>query len=467
MLVVIWRSLYLILLMLSVACSPTQRPALEGDGDPIDADGGEDADAAVFDDGDAGSEQGADNTLPDGDDAAAGDADAGTNDDDCPPGGCSPEPFSFAVAADMRNYAGRGDCVVEFVVEVTSPLPQQYVWLTGTFTGWGTSLDQGAIALTRQDEIWTTEVSFDASADIEYKYLMKWPDTDQQWCTADFDCSSGSGNDGRWIDCATIEYDTPAYFRGACEAMARHGELSFLLSPGDLDPPARVHWTIQQYLGQLLPWYPVVGNHEIEHESHMSWLRGHNPGGDSLPGIVNTGPALSVETTYSFDQGDAHIVILNQYFDGSSDTGTDGDVDDALYDWLDADLAATEKPYIFVSGHEPAFPQADADWGRERHMDDCLNAHPANRDRFWSLLKEHQVLAYLCGHTHNYSAVEIDGVWQIDVGHARGAGDPDAPSTYLLIHVGATGVDLEVFRDTHLGSYAYTDIVHRHKLTGP
>src|SRR3990170_4017223 len=61
-----------------------------------------------------------------------------------------------------------------------------------------------------------------------------------------------------------------------------------------------------------------------------------------------TGPPGGVETTYSFDYGNSHFIVLNEYYNGSSDTGTDGDVVDALYNWLVADLNATDRSHIFV-----------------------------------------------------------------------------------------------------------------------
>ncbi|NIP97071.1 MAG: hypothetical protein GWO24_28015, partial [Akkermansiaceae bacterium] len=72
------------------------------------------------------------------------------------------------------------------------------------------------------------------------------------------------------------------------------------------------------------------------------WLRALNPGGNTLPNVVNVGPggpgpSGSEETTYSFDYGNVHFIQLNQYYDGSNDAGTDGDVVDELYSWLEAD----------------------------------------------------------------------------------------------------------------------------------
>jgi len=172
----------------------------------------------------------------------------------------------------------------------------------------------------------------------------------------------------------------------------------------------------------------------------MLWLRSFNANGAALPNVVRAGPPGCEETTYNFDYGNAHFVVLNEYYDGGSDRVTDGDITDALHGWLIQDLVASAKPVVLVFGHEPAFPQPDDDTGRLRQQNDSLNAHPQNRDRFWQTLKTHDVTAYICGHTHNYSAVRLrsdgsidpsgtGGVWQIDSGHARGTGDTSSPRT--------------------------------------
>jgi hypothetical protein len=229
--------------------------------------------------------------------------------------------------------------------------------------------------------------------------------------------------------------DNMLYFRGACERIATGGEGDFMLSPGDIDPPELVYADIQTYIGIDYPWYPVVGNHEAETVSDMTWLRDFNLDGNSLPNIVNSGPANGVETNYSFDYGDAHFTVINEYYNGGSDTATDGDVPDALHNWLNDDLSNTLQPIKFMIGHEPAFPQADEESGRLRHGDDSLNAHEANRDRFWNTLVDRGVTAYICGHTHNFSVYFYNGVWQIDVGHARGFGDTGARSTFVMFYV--------------------------------
>jgi len=260
-------------------------------------------------------------------------------------------------------------------------------------------------------------------------------------------------------------YDTISYFRGVCEAIAAEGSSVFMVSPGDIDPPDGVRWTLDHYLGPSFIWYPGAGNHEAETPSDMTWLRAYNSGGTTLPGVVRSGPAGCVETTYSFDYGSAHFVMLNEYYNGTSDIGTDGDVVKALYDWLEADLAATTKQHIFVFGHEPAFVKPDMDNGRLRHLGDSLDKYPSRRDSLWSLFKARGVAAYICGHTHNASVLDTMGVFQIDAGHARGAGDTGAPSTYVLVRVSDAKITYEYYRSTGVPTWSYTEIVHVRKAS--
>lgn len=244
------------------------------------------------------------------------------------------------------------------------------------------------------------------------------------------------------------QYDTPSYFRGALEALVSAGGSDFMVSPGDIDPTIGVQWSITNTLGSGFTWYPIVGNHELPGAGfeaslgdNMNWLRAYDLG------VVNPGPAGCPTTTYSFDYNIAHFVILNEYCDSYGDAVTDGDIPDHLFNWLLTDLINTDQQIIFVIGHEPAFPMPDADNGRLRHESDSLNQYPSNRDRFWNTLGETGVLAYICSHTHNFSATNINGIWQIDAGHARGLGDTGASSTFVLIHISDFSVYYETYRD--------------------
>ena len=161
---------------------------------------------------------------------------------------------------------------------------------------------------------------------------------------------------------------TPAgkrYFDGACEAMEGIGPGEFMVTPGDFDPPAPVRAVIDQYLGTNYLWYPVVGNHEIETPEDMTWVRAW--AGRDLPHLVRRGPPGAEITTYSFDFGNSHFVVINQYHNGQTDVPGKTVLSEQTLAWLEKDLAATRKPLIWVFGHNPIASSPDMDTGRVRH----------------------------------------------------------------------------------------------------
>ena len=182
------------------------------------------------------------------------------------------------------------------------------------------------------------------------------------------------------------EYPTSAHYLGCVEAIDKVGEGAFMISPGDIDPPQNVYETNRKVFGDDYAWYPVVGNHESETKEDMVWLREYLS--KPVAGLVRKGPANCTETTYSFDHENVHFAVVNQYYDGKSDTGTNGDVVDELYEWLKNDLEQNAKPITFVVGHEPLVSLPDADNGRHRHQGDNLDSHSENSPRFQQLLRK-------------------------------------------------------------------------------
>jgi hypothetical protein len=238
------------------------------------------------------------------------------------------------------------------------------------------------------------------------------------------------------------------------EITATGGPGVFMICPGDIDPPQNVDAALDAEFGANFDWYPIVGNHEAETPADMDWIRNEFA---NLPHIVNTGPPGTVETTYSFNFGNTHFAVLNEYYDGTTDTGTDGDVVPTLRDWLEADLLANTRKWVFVVGHEPAYPQPDVHWGDARHVGDSLDQYPTNRDAFWTTTAAHHVAAYLTAHTHRYSRCLEEGVWQIDTGEARGAGKYD---TFLRVLVGNDQIAVHVYRSLDTGTFRLVDLLN-------
>ncbi|MFC1759977.1 metallophosphoesterase family protein [Candidatus Neomarinimicrobiota bacterium] len=247
-----------------------------------------------------------------------------------------------------------------------------------------------------------------------------------------------------WRHFATERYHSSEYFQGALEAIEDVGKGSFMVSPGDFDPVAASADLITKILGEDYPWYPVNGNHEIEDAFDMETLRNINAGGNTLPNIVNSGPPGSLETMFSYDYGNCHFIVLNQYFDGKSDMGTDGDIVPETLEWLENDLKMNKKPYIFVIGHEPLISIPDLSNGRIRHVGDSLDKYPRKAYKFYKIMMDYNVVAYLCGHTHNTSYSNINGLWQFDCGHARGTEDLFPEGVYSSISKLNTNLGLQL-----------------------
>ena len=242
----------------------------------------------------------------------------------------------------------------------------------------------------------------------------------------------------------------PQYFEGACAALKAVGVGDFMVSPGDIDPIPPVRSTLDRIIGTNYLWYPVIGNHEAETPADLDWLRAWGQG--SIPGLIRRGPANCVATCYSFDHGCVYFVMINQYCDGQSEHGTQGDILEPVHNWLANDLAANRQPVVFVVGHEPIVCVPDMDTGRVRHKGNALDADPATAKRFLDLLRQFRVTAYLTSHTHNASVTNLGGVWQVDSGHARGLGDPGAPSTFLKMNVARDGSRVDVYRADATGT---------------
>lgn len=252
-----------------------------------------------------------------------------------------------------------------------------------------------------------------------------------------------------------IQY--PNFFAALLRNVAQFGPGDFMVSTGDVIPAADTRWTIEQVLGEGYPWFPLPGNHDFGKED-ITFLQGYDPfsAGEGGPSIVNWGPEPCTRTTYSFDYQNAHFIALNVYCDEEAPWGIDGKITDTLYDWLVDDLEATTKEHIFVFGHEPAYPQPDQQTGDIRHLHDSLDQYPPSRDRFWRLLQEQDVLAYVHGHTHNYSAVNIHGVWQLDAGQSMGVRAAPSRGTFLIIEIEGEQVRLKTCRGEDGPGFSYS-----------
>jgi 3',5'-cyclic AMP phosphodiesterase CpdA len=245
--------------------------------------------------------------------------------------------------------------------------------------------------------------------------------------------------------------DGKRFFDGACEAMSRVGPGSFLLSPGDFDPPASNRAVIDRYLGKNFPWYIVVGNHDVENAVVMPWVRSWLK--DKIPNVVHRGIAGSHLSLYSWDYGNSHFIAIDTY--PWAVPGKKGVVDltDDTFKWIEDDLKSTHKAFIWVTGHQPIQSFPDMDTHRSRHGTDSVSVNPQTAQRFIVLLEQYHVKAYLCGHTHDVSVKKLPGgLWQCDTGHCRGGGDTGSPSSFLKVQACSEGARVEIYRSDPSGN---------------
>jgi hypothetical protein len=100
---------------------------------------------------------------------------------------------------------------------------------------------------------------------------------------------------------------------------------------------------------------------------------------------------------WSFDYGPAHFAVVDQYVAYS--TGS------AQLQWIENDLAATEKPWKFVILHEPGW---SAGGGHENNVD--------VQDYIQPLCEQYGVAIVFGGHNHYYARAVVNDVQHITTG---------------------------------------------------
>ncbi|WP_317980203.1 S-layer homology domain-containing protein [Paenibacillus glycanilyticus] len=172
---------------------------------------------------------------------------------------------------------------------------------------------------------------------------------------------------------------------------------SILLNSGDIaSSDSESNWTAQYFVPESS--YPQM--HALQTEVPMMGARGNHEGVGSVYEKYYPYPYVN-DFYWSFDYGPVHVSVIDEYADFKEGS--------AQYNWLENDLATTDKPWKIVMGHQPA-------WGagtHENNTDVQKYIHP--------LLKKFGVPLYLNGHNHNYARAEVDGIEYLTSG---GGGAP-------------------------------------------
>lgn len=149
----------------------------------------------------------------------------------------------------------------------------------------------------------------------------------------------------------------------------------------------------------MIPWYPVLGNHEYRGNTqavldyaHVSrrWcmparyysLRFEDDGITVRVIMLDTTPLIDKYRNDSITYPDAHLQDA-----------------DAQLAWLEAELAAATEDWVIVAGHHPVYADTSKDESERTDM----------QERVGEILRRHRVDFYICGHIHNFQHIRLAG----------------------------------------------------------
>jgi predicted phosphodiesterase len=190
------------------------------------------------------------------------------------------------------------------------------------------------------------------------------------------------------------------------------------------------------------PYYVAAGNHE-----RLNYANSRAGYEQEFTFPVNNGTdgATYGEHYYSFDNGDTHFIALSTEIPGQ-----EGMITGNQKTWLQADLAATDKPWIIVFMHRPLFSGAHTGdpWVNTGNL-----AGQQNKADIHALLLQYGVDIVFEGHDHYYLRHEQDGIQYVVTGGggapisgtpALGPGDVFAAGSYEHVKVDETATSLAV-----------------------
>ena len=203
------------------------------------------------------------------------------------------------------------------------------------------------------------------------------------------------------------------------DALTWQGDIAY---NGSDVPTAISAW--QNSTAASAPLFFTPGNHDAETIADIEFLEAYfsNYPDYNLQGATEIPYASG--TNYSYEVGDIHVSVVNQYVNDAETSNKSGSgyIEDSVFAWLKNDIRSSNKTHILITGHEPAYP-------RGRHIGDSLDQDVTNRDKYINLFASYGVVAHAVGHTHFPNLYEMindqdtggistlkGGVWEIDTG---------------------------------------------------
>lgn len=215
----------------------------------------------------------------------------------------------------------------------------------------------------------------------------------------------------------------------ASVTLSPSGNINAVILMGDMTTSSgTMPTTINALNGSTLkdkPVYFVIGNHEYDSKS-KSYPVIKNELGTTFPLSKFSGDTSG--NTFSFDDGDIHVAIINEYYNNST-----GKVSQAMFDWLSQDLSKTDG-YKIVVGHDPMYPLG-------RHEGDSLDSDKTMRNKMQDMLVSKNVNIFIGGHVHYSTIQTVDGILHVCTGvigpGVGGSGDDFATINY--VHIDSQG----------------------------
>ncbi|MEW6271651.1 MAG: fibronectin type III domain-containing protein [Thermodesulfobacteriota bacterium] len=183
---------------------------------------------------------------------------------------------------------------------------------------------------------------------------------------------------------------------------------------------------------------PSLGNHDLNDVGASNWAQSAEIRLHHLP---RNAPAGQEERYFSFDYGDAHFVVLDSNPPALNSTQTA---------WLEADLAATDRKWIFVFHHIASHSCANgiASFGSNMTV----------RNLWGHLFEEYGVDVVFEGHDHIYERSQAVDEYVV----GGGAGSDGLTTVYVMSGGGGKTLDAAAssdsggaYRDPLFGSKSY------------
>lgn len=197
------------------------------------------------------------------------------------------------------------------------------------------------------------------------------------------------------------------------DVLVHLGDMAY--SNGTYEEFEENYFGMYQELMHRLPQYTTIGNHEYNTDLGDPYI-------ETLHLFEMALRPEHQERYYSFDYGDIHFVSLDSNGEMLA-TVSDGASDDML-DWLEMDLAGTDKTWIIAFFHHPPYSSSERASGA---------ATNTQRDLVVPILEAGGVDLVLVGHEHHYERT-------VPIRDDAPAVDDSTAITYVVAGAGGAGL---------------------------